>query len=410
MSKIRIKHFGPIKLGYQNNDGWIDVKKITVFIGNQGSGKSTVAKLISTLSWLEKAFVKGELRENELSIDNRFREKHCAYQKLENYFKENSEIEYHGDAYTFEYKNGAFNAHKNPSNGYLLPKIMYVPAERNFVSAVDRPDKLKNLPRTLVTFLDEYEKAKDALKEGLKLPINDVLFEYDKPAKIARIRGEGYMVGLSEASSGFQSAAPLYLVSRNLSLSVTGYSDPSYREISSDEQKIIQIEIERILLDDKLSEDVKQASLRIISSKYKVGCFINIVEEPEQNLFPSSQRGILNSLLEFANLSLGNKLILTTQSPYIINYLTLAIKGKEVYEMIEANHKDNLIPELSSFVPIHSLVGGEETVVYELDDDGKIAELEKYHGLPSDDNELNQRMAESNQLFAGLLEIEDQCR
>ena len=52
MGKIKIKNFGPIKEGYQDNDGWIDIKKVTVFIGNQGSGKSTVAKLISTFVWI----------------------------------------------------------------------------------------------------------------------------------------------------------------------------------------------------------------------------------------------------------------------------------------------------------------------------------------------------------------------
>ena len=62
MSKIRIKNFGPIKEGYQENDGWLDVKKVTVFIGNQGSGKSTVAKLISTFSWIEKALTITELK------------------------------------------------------------------------------------------------------------------------------------------------------------------------------------------------------------------------------------------------------------------------------------------------------------------------------------------------------------
>ena len=61
MSKIRIQNFGPIKEGYQDNDGWLDVKKITVFIGNQGSGKSTLAKLISTMTWIEKALVRGRI-------------------------------------------------------------------------------------------------------------------------------------------------------------------------------------------------------------------------------------------------------------------------------------------------------------------------------------------------------------
>jgi len=41
MAKIKIKNFGPIKEGYLEKDGWLDVKKVTVFIGNQGSGKST---------------------------------------------------------------------------------------------------------------------------------------------------------------------------------------------------------------------------------------------------------------------------------------------------------------------------------------------------------------------------------
>lgn len=62
MSKIKINNFGPIKVGCQENDGWIEVevKKVTVFIDNQGSGKSTVAKLISTFSWIEKALIRGD--------------------------------------------------------------------------------------------------------------------------------------------------------------------------------------------------------------------------------------------------------------------------------------------------------------------------------------------------------------
>lgn len=49
----RVKNFGPIRGGLTENDGWIEVTKVTVFIGNQGSGKSTIAKLISTFAWLE---------------------------------------------------------------------------------------------------------------------------------------------------------------------------------------------------------------------------------------------------------------------------------------------------------------------------------------------------------------------
>lgn len=61
MSKIKIKNFWPIINGYKNNDDsdFIDINKVTVFIDPQGSGKSTIAKLVSCFTWLEKSLVKG---------------------------------------------------------------------------------------------------------------------------------------------------------------------------------------------------------------------------------------------------------------------------------------------------------------------------------------------------------------
>ena len=33
MAKLRVKNFGPIKEGVSDNDGFIEIRKITVFIG-----------------------------------------------------------------------------------------------------------------------------------------------------------------------------------------------------------------------------------------------------------------------------------------------------------------------------------------------------------------------------------------
>lgn len=41
---------------FDSEDGFIDFSKLALFIDDQGSGKSTVAKLFSLCSWLEKAF------------------------------------------------------------------------------------------------------------------------------------------------------------------------------------------------------------------------------------------------------------------------------------------------------------------------------------------------------------------
>ena len=45
MTSIKIKNFGPIIEGYTENDGFINIDKVMIFIGGQGSGKSTVVKL-----------------------------------------------------------------------------------------------------------------------------------------------------------------------------------------------------------------------------------------------------------------------------------------------------------------------------------------------------------------------------
>ena len=405
MSKLKIKNFGPVKEGYLENNGWIDIKKITVFIGNQGSGKSTVAKLISTLSWIEKAMVKGVLRQDELGTYNRFI-KQLAYQRIANYIQENTEIEYRGKAFTLKFKDGNFMAVKAADNGYVLPKIMYVPSDRNFLSVVDRPDKLKNLPLPLYTFNDEYDSAKMHYANGIELPINKTVFEYDKFNKLPHIVGENksFRIRLSEASSGFQSTVPLYLVSKYLTERLHAEDDASLKENSLEEQRKLEKEIKAILEDNSLSSEIRQASLRQLSSKRKLSCFINIVEEPEQNLFPSSQHNVLNALVEYANDTAGNTLIMTTHSPYLINYLTLAVKA---FKVCANSSNEEVKKKVSEVVPEKSILNSSDLVIYELNEkDGIIIKLPDYKGLPSDENYLNNGLAETNQSFAKLQEIE----
>jgi len=408
MSKIKIKNFGPIKEGFTEGDGFIDVKKVTVFIGSQGSGKSTVAKLISTMTWIEKAIDKRILKQEELNVYNRFL-KQLAYQRIDKYISPITEIEYIGKAYTLKFKDGTFNAIKSNKNGYLLPKIMYVPAERNFLSVFDRPDKIKKLPLPVYTFNDEFDTAKHLYAEGIELPINKVRFEFDKFNKIAHIIGEdnSYRIRLSEASSGFQSIVPLYLVSKYLMDKIDNkIEDETIQEDSLEGQKKIDKQVKAILDDPALSDEIKQSYLRQLSANKKPSCLINIVEEPEQNLFPSSQRKILNSLLEINNMKDGNKLIMTTHSPYLINFISIAVKGDDLKEKVST---DELKNRLNAIVPIASTVNPKELVIYELDEtDGSIKKLGNFEGIPSDKNFLNQSLAEGNRLFDSLLEIEEE--
>ena len=68
--KIKIKNYGPLEIGTAELDGGsMIVPKFTFFIGDQGTGKSTIAKLISTLSWTEKAMVRKTIDPKSLSFE-----------------------------------------------------------------------------------------------------------------------------------------------------------------------------------------------------------------------------------------------------------------------------------------------------------------------------------------------------
>lgn len=407
MSRIKIKNFGPVKEGLATNNGWLDIKKTTVFIGNQGSGKSSIAKLISTLSWIEKVLTRGDFNQREFTA-SKFRNQYCGYHRISGYFiKDMTEILYEGKSYTFTYnRNDEFLIQKieNGLNRYPLPQIMYVPAERNFISMVNKPDLIKQLPDGLLTFLSEYDNAKKVIKNNFVLPINEAVLEYNKQNDVVSVSGSGYKVKLTDASSGFQSLVPLYLVSKYLSESVKEQARNSTK-MSSDEEKRFEDGVKSIWDDTTLSEAQRRVALSALSSRFNKSAFMNIVEEPEQNLFPSSQMKIMQSLMEFNNSLEANKLIITTHSPYLTNFITLAVKVGILKNKVQNNA--DLLEELDSIYPVNTSINPDEYAVYELDEKtGSVSALKTLNGLPSDENYLNNILDEANDLFADLLEFQ----
>lgn len=408
MVKLKIRNVGPIKTGFNSEDGFLEIKGVTVFIGNQGSGKSTVAKLFSTLSWIEKALVRGDFTDRYVMQYNRFK-KHLGYQNLSNYINDQSYIEYVGHAFRLKFENNQFTVSPNAQdNEYSFPKIMYVPAERNFVSAVDRPDLVKRLPLPLYTFMDEYEDAKQRLTESEKLPVGNVSFEYKKQNKKSLLVGSDYQLELLEASSGFQSLVPLILVTRHLSEIIKNKTSETRKEISREEEEKIRKAVTKAFEGKTISEEVLRVVLEKLSARFKYETFINVVEEPEQNLFPESQKSVLYELLKIKNENTKNKVLITTHSPYIINYLTLSVEADKLKSKIK---NEELKQRLNKTVPLNSTVNAEDLIIYQLNEiDGSIVKLKTYKGLPSDENYLNKGLEESNNLFSELLDIENLCQ
>lgn len=101
---------------------------------------------------------------------------------------------------------------------------------------------------------------------------------------------------------------------------------------------------------------------------------------------------------------------MTTHSPYIVNYLSIAIQGEYLESKIKkSSNKDILLPRLYNLIPKESLVSANNLIVYQLcEKDGSIIKLETIDGIPSDKNYLNKTLEESNLLFDSLLEIEQE--
>ena len=409
MSRIRIRNIGPIKSGLLEGDGFVDIRKVTLLIGNQATGKSTLAKLISTLTWMEKVWLRKGFDEKDPELSRRFVEEFIAYQGLRSYIRPETEIDFEGRYSTISYHKGKLRIEALPmkSPRYLVPKIMYVPAERNFLSIVENPQKLEGLPRPLYTFLKEYLDTLVGSAEIVRLPINDLRLEIDSLSRLPFIAGQDYRLRLSESSSGLQSSVPLFIVSRWLA-NTLGANDDHGRSLLSYETELRMKQELEVLEKARLAQPQLGFYWNQIISKYSNTYFFNIVEEMEQNLYPSSQVSLFFSLLSLANLRVEDQLLLTTHSPYLVNCLTLAVKAAEVLRLLGSGAADDALRrDIEKVVPVSAAIGIEDAAVYEFIEDGTIHKLPTYHGLPSDTNLLNQILGQGNRMFDALLDIEE---
>ena len=419
MAKLKIKNFGPIQKGFSENDGFLEISPVTVICGNQATGKSTIAKLYSTCAWLEKANVKSGLGITSENIDDLV--SLCKPHRIDE-FNDKTEIHYIGTTCEFIYQNRKFSSKTIDLNKNLIqykrPKIMYVPAERNLLTSIEDAENIKNLPSMLSILMDEYEKAKKASKSGVfDLPISNVKLIYDKNSLTMKVvTDNNRTISIYSASSGIQSVTPLSIVSKYITDEVLSNFLKNIQKLSANERKQIKEWIKKDTKDEEknqlllssfdqliygktLNENIAKDIEKLLHYFFNT-CFINIVEEPEQNLYPQSQNKVLYELLECKNNSDENKLLITTHSPYILAYLTQSAKAAELLA------KGVPEKEIEKIIPVKAAVPGEMIHIYETKSDGSIKLLEPYENLPSDDNELNKALEEQNDSFSDLLELE----
>ena len=352
--RLIVKSFGPVK------DLDIIFKKVTLFIGDQGTGKSCVAKLFSMFKWMEKVLSQKKYKLSYFEQYNRFKTKLCAYHRIESFVNESSYIKFEGDLYDFLYENGNFSVTEKNRDIKGISKVMYVPAERSIVSVAENKSKLlKELPDSSETFSDEFVNAKKFFQNGYNLPFEGLRFEYDSLNDAGWIYGTDYKVRLINASSGIQSSLPMCIVSEYLSSKI---SDKEEVKLSKEEKDKLEKRVAEIMQNEEYSDSIKDMMIRQLSYANRYNQLINIVEEPELNLFPRSQMEVLFSLISNNASAEENMLVFTTHSPYSLAIINTMIMGAKAY----ANATEEQRGQIEAILPVKYQINENEIAAYRL--------------------------------------------
>ncbi len=334
MKHLHLENIGPISIVD------IDLQRYNIFIGPQSSGKSTIAKMVSFCSWIEKRALT-TLSEDVFSNEQEFIEHVEEYHKMHDYFNSKSVLEYESQNIRIIYKDAKLTIKILDKITYKRKKILYIPSDRNLV-AMPRLDRLVVETNTnLRSFIFDWFDARGFYDKSHRLNILDLNMEYyyDKDAKkvsqdrIIHTNGKTYDIALSDASSGLQSVTPLTLLLNYYSNQY--FADYGKTTSYEKEQELKQLEKKINSLDQ---EGILTAILgpnNIVRSITRQNLYNNltvpsscnfIIEEPEQNLFPSTQAQLISYLLNICNAQeKQHSFTLTTHSPYILTQLNILL-------------------------------------------------------------------------------------
>lgn len=422
MAHIVIKNVGPIKKAE------LDLNKINVFMGPQSSGKSTIAKIISYCSWYEKNVI----LTSKLTKD--FYKELLEFHNLEdNYFSETSYIEYKSNNIHIifpgkDVKKLEVKVSVSIDNVFKNEKIEYIPAERNFVT-IPGIGKYNESRNNVLSFLyDWFEAKREIIKEKTFIypikSLNQIAYYYNQEEDTDNIIIEnGTEIKLRNASSGIMSVTPLviafdymlhtvYFKKRikspfeviNIQSKIDNYDETTKERI----KKLVDgIENLRSYLNkdlplsfdeqdiDKMQNDLNKALG--FDSDYNYSKVI--IEEPELNLFPDTQKDLIYYMLSVLNQEeREHQLVLTTHSPYILFSLNNCMMGGLVKDKIPEDKRN----EFESF---HSWIDPKKVSIYEIHDGG-LMPIQDEDGI-IEDNYLNKAYKENSAEYLSLLNYYD---
>lgn len=330
MSTIHIQHIGALK-----DTGVLPINRVTLILGPQGAGKSTLMKVLCYCRWVEKVIMKDPSQRKWFTSDKHFYKGLSTFHRLsESFFMEQSHLVYNGDYIQIEWSWGGdakitgrtkVNAKRRHN-----PKLAFIPAERNLVSAVLNIDKNYRSDSRDVLFnfileLGEARRSYNDVDHKLSLSIMPHLYYYNQEGQdLIWHEKLGRPLSAFYAASGIQSAFPIDVVSSYLYGRVGQLSAMSASEVTAFFLRLWETK-------EKDPSDIEER-LKGLDSQWKYSSMALYIEEPEQNLFPESQRNLILRLLQLISkvkekelksdgaLNVSN-LVFTTHSPYLLSVI-----------------------------------------------------------------------------------------
>lgn len=318
MVSLHIKNFGPISDSTQ-----IELTPLMLLIGRQSSGKSTFMKVLCFCRWIEKKIMTStEDLINQYTHYNRFIKELKSFHRLnDDYFKDDTELKYDGDVLTIVYTGRTGNVRivrkRSFAEQRYNSKLCYIPAERNLISAIQNVDKTYKATERdiLFNFIYEWNEAKEPYtrEHPFRLAATGGFSYVNQSGADILLREDGYETPAFYASSGMQSVMPLDVMT-NYITNCVGKNAPlsmvEYNEISK--------------------TDHERALRRLVYQSAQL-----FIEEPEQNLYPESQRLVIMSIVRSLNKALANgseqsMAVITSHSPYVLSVVNVLLAAARV--------------------------------------------------------------------------------
>ncbi|MCH5347138.1 MAG: AAA family ATPase [Muribaculaceae bacterium] len=317
---LEISNFGPIKDVKLN-----DLKKVNLFIGQSGSGKSTIMKVLAMLRWIYKmTCIRSYLKASGITTSPfRLRvDTLLAKNGLRVYLSNESSITYKCGDFIICIKDGKIQFPKKSVNQeeLTIQKIAYISDKRCLIPdlAAGNLSLRHNMFYLDETFLN-FQKAIDHINNS-EMAYLGVKMMVKKTNGVKRVYvssdGQFENLPLTGASSGIQSSVALHFIMQ--------YFASHYDIVEALNSTIVRYLAET----DNLSKFKATTDIGKFPNK-RVSIHL---EEPELSLFPTNQWGLMKFLIQTLQSSRNADMDLTiaTHSPYILTALNVMMLADRV--------------------------------------------------------------------------------